>query len=192
MRIKLDAVLICEGKYDKIKLSSIFDTTVIITDGFAIFKDKEKLDLIKKLSFNKKIVIITDGDSAGFKIRNYIKNYLKSDNVYNVLIPDIYGKEKRKVNSSKEGKVGVEGISKDILIKLITNLNLDKTKDYKKILINKTDLYNIGLSGRENSTIKRKKLLYELNLPERTAPNTLLEILNILYTKEEFYNYLKL
>lgn len=190
MKQKIDAVIICEGKHDKIKLLSIFDTTIITTDGFAIFKDKEKLNMIKELSLNKKVIIITDGDSAGFKIRNYIKNYVQNDNIIDILIPDIYGKEKRKTRYSKEGKLGVEGLEKDILIKLINNVIDITNNSYKGTKITKIDLLDYGLVGGSNSHIKRKKLLNELNLPERTSTNTLINVVNILYSKEQFLNIL--
>jgi len=192
MKQKINAVIICEGKYDKIKLSSIFDATIITTDGFSIFTDKDKLNMIKSLAENFKIIIITDGDSAGFKIRNYIKNYINSDNVYNVLIPDVYGKEKRKAKFSKEGKLGVEGIDKDILLKLINNIVVDgNTSRNKSNHIDKMLLYDYGFVGTTNSFNKRKELLNKLKLPERTSTKSLVDVANILYSEDEFINILK-
>ena len=114
--IKIKEAVIVEGKYDKIKLSGILDAVIIETDGFGIFKDKEKQKLIRFLAENKGIIIMTDSDSAGFKIRSFIQNITKSENIKNVFMPDIYGKEKRKTEASKEGKLGVEGIKKEIIL----------------------------------------------------------------------------
>ncbi|MDE6725172.1 MAG: toprim domain-containing protein, partial [Ruminiclostridium sp.] len=113
--IKVKQAVIVEGKYDKIKLSSVIDGLIITTDGFSVFKNKEKINLIRKLAENQGIIILTDSDSAGFKIRNYIKGCTQKGNITNIYIPDIFGKEKRKTTPSKEGKLGVEGIPIDVL-----------------------------------------------------------------------------
>ena len=113
--IKVDQIVIVEGKYDKIKLSSIIDGIIIETEGFGIFKDKEKQKLIRKLAEKKGIVILTDSDSAGFVIRNFISSIVPNEFITNVYIPDIFGKAKRKESYSKEGKLGVEGVSAQII-----------------------------------------------------------------------------
>ncbi len=189
--IKLKQAVIVEGKYDKIKLSSIIDSLIITTDGFGVFKNKEKAALIKELAEKQGIIILTDSDSAGFKIRSYIKNITQNGKIINVYIPDIFGKEKRKVSPSKEGKLGVEGIPKDILTDAFKKAgvfaeneteNLSKNKDK----ITRIMLYDDGLIGKEGSAEKRKKLLKKLSLPEMLSTNGLLEVLNTMFSLDEY------
>lgn len=188
--IKVSEAVIVEGRYDKIKLSNILDALIIETNGFGIFKDKERLAFIRRLARERGIILITDSDHSGFQIRNYIANGIPKDRIKHIYIPDIYGKEKRKKEPSKEGKLGVEGISDDILIKLF-----DKCGVYCKTVspenrITNYDLYTAGISGTENAGIKRKKLLRSLDLPEFLSVNSLLSYLNTQMTKDEFENYI--
>lgn len=185
--IKIRQAVIVEGKYDKIKLSSFLDAVIIPTEGFGIFKDKEKRELIKLYAKTVGIVIVTDSDSAGFKIRNYVKGFIKDGEVINVYIPDIFGKEKRKLSPSSEGKLGVEGISKDIILKSFEKAGVLYSDSVSKVNeITKMDLYIDGLIGCSNSSILRSKLLFKLNLPERLTTNGMLQALNVMLTKEEY------
>lgn len=200
--IKLKEAIIVEGKYDKIKLSSIVDGLIITTDGFGIFKDKEKRELIKLLAKKRGIIILTDSDSAGFLIRSHIKGFVKEGEIKNVFVPDIFGKEKRKTAPSKEGKLGVEGISREILESAlkkagIANLqgqneeqnqgqNQGQDKQPQQRPVTKTDLFEDGLSGGADSKAKRALLLSQLGLPRRMSTNTLLEAINALYSYEEY------
>lgn len=188
--IKVSEVIIVEGKYDKIKLSKFIDGLIIDVGGFRIFKDKKMLDLIRKLSAKTGILILTDSDSAGFMIRNYIKGSIKEGKVKHAYIPDIYGKEKRKNRPSKEGKLGVEGISEEALAKAIesaTDIELNKD-DSPTLKITKIDLYNDGLSGCLNSQKRRISLLKHLNLPEHLTVNAMIPILNSIMTYSEYKN----
>ena len=185
--IKLKEAIIVEGKYDKIKLSSIVDGLIITTDGFGIFKDKEKRELIKLLAKKRGIIILTDSDSAGFLIRSHIKGFVKEGEIKNVFVPDIFGKEKRKTAPSKEGKLGVEGISREILESALKKAGIVEEKtspNAKKVL--KSDLFEDGISGGADSKAKRTRLLKELGLPERMSANALLETVNALYSFEEY------
>lgn len=186
--LKINEAVIVEGKYDKIRLTSVIDATIIETDGFSIFGDKEKLALIKRLAEIKGILIITDSDLAGFKIRNYLCSAVPSHLIKHAYIPDIFGKEKRKTLPSKEGKLGVEGISGELIIKSLENAGVLATKNEKteKQLITKAHLFEDGLSGTPNSTILRLKLLEYLNLPKRLTSKKLIEVLNIIMTYEEY------
>lgn len=191
--IKLKEAIIVEGKYDKIKLSSIVDGLIITTDGFGIFKDREKRELIKLLAKKRGIIILTDSDSAGFLIRSHIKGFVKEGEIKNIFVPDIFGKEKRKTAPSKEGKLGVEGISREILESAlekagITNLQDEKMQNgqSEQRRVTKTDLYEDGLSGGTDSKAKRALLLSQLGLPQRMNTNTLLEAINALYSYEEY------
>ena len=185
--ISLEQAIIVEGKYDKIKLSSIIDSVIIPTNGFSIFKDKEKREVIRFYAEHKGIIIFTDSDTAGFKIRNYIKSFVKNGNITNVYIPDIFGKEKRKIKPSKEGKLGVEGVSKDIIIEALNKAGVLLTEKSENIdKITNIDLYEDGFSGTPNSSIKRKLLLRKYDLPELLTTKSMLEILNCMISKQEY------
>ncbi len=188
--IKVSEAVIVEGRYDKIKLSNILDALIIETNGFGIFKDKERLAFIRRLARERGIILITDSDHSGFQIRNYIANGIPKDRIKHIYIPDIYGKEKRKKEPSKEGKLGVEGISDDILIKLFEKCGVDCKAVFPENRITNYDLYAAGISGTENAGIKRKKLLRSLDLPEFLSVNSLLSYLNTQMTKDEFENYI--
>lgn len=186
--IHLKQAIIVEGKYDKIKLSSIVDAMIITTEGFSIYKDKEKMALIETLAEKSGIIILTDSDSAGFRIRNHIKNCVKKGEIINIYIPDIFGKEKRKSLPSKEGKLGVEGISKEILLEAFEKAGIFSEVIQRTEIVTKAMLYDYGLIGRDNSSEKRRQLLKALNLPERLSTEGLIDILNSAYTFEEFQN----
>ncbi len=191
--IKLDRPVIVEGKYDIIKLNGIIDSLIIKTDGFGIFKDKEKQALLRRLAREKGIIVLTDSDSAGFLIRNFINSTIPKDKITHVYIPDIFGKEKRKNEKSKEGKLGVEGISEKILLDAFAKAGVlaAESENTERHLITNIDLYEYGLAGRENSSEKRKLLLKKLALPERLSTSSLIKILNTFVTYEEFIETLK-
>lgn len=190
--IKLSQPVIVEGKYDVIKLSNILDALIIKTDGFCIFKDSEKQRLIRRLANEKGIIVLTDSDSAGFVIRNFISSCVPKEKIINVYIPDIFGKEKRKTERSKEGKLGVEGVPESVILEALRKAGVTASiTDEKRRLITNVDLYEYGLSGRENSSRKRKKLLAALSLPERMSTSSLVKILNSFVTYEEFIEKVK-
>ncbi len=185
--IKLDRVIIVEGKYDKIKLSSIFDAAIIATDGFAIFKDKEKMDMIRILAKKKGLLVLTDSDSAGFKIRSYIRGCIPKEQVVHAYIPDLFGKEKRKKEPSKEGKLGVEGVPVQVILDALNKAGVQFSNTELPIRkITKTDLYEAGLSGTSDSRRNRLSFLKFLELPERISSNALLEVLNSMMDYEEY------
>ena len=186
-KIKLSQAVIVEGKYDKIKLSNLIDAFILETNGFGVFKDKKRLKFIKKLADEQGIIILTDSDHAGFMIRNYISSGVPKDKITHVYIPDIFGKEKRKTESSKEGKLGVEGMSSRILIEALQKANLTCEKSVNDDPITKYDFYEIGLSGTPDAKEKRKKLLKQLDLPEFLSTNSLLSCINSIMTRDEFY-----
>ena len=189
--IHIEQAIIVEGKYDKIKLSSLFDAVIIVVNGFGIYKDKEKLLLIKKYAETKGIIILTDSDTSGFKIRNYLKSAVPKDKITNVYIPDIFGKEKRKREPSKEGKLGVEGMEKDILVDAFKKAGVifsDKKPTQK---ITKMDLYDDGFIGGTNSSEKRATLLKLYDLPERLTTNGIIDILNTMTTFEDYKEKVK-
>ena len=186
--IKIDRVVIVEGRYDKIKLSSVIDGIIIETEGFGIFNNKEKQKLIRKLAETKGLLILTDSDSAGFKIRSFIRGIVPAEQTKHAYIPDIFGKEKRKTEPSKEGKLGVEGVKAQVIIDALEKAGVlcEETEKTERREITKLDLYEDGLSGKPDSDALRKKLLKHLDLPERLTSNALVQILNTFLTFEEY------
>ncbi len=198
--IKVKEAIIVEGKYDKIKLKSFIDATIITTNGFRIFKNKKQVEMIKRLSSTNGILILTDSDAAGFMIRNHIKNIAPNGNVKQGYIPDIYGKEKRKEKPSKEGKLGVEGVSQSVIVNAIiksgaTIENMEgniKQENQGAKVISKLDFFEDGLSGGEKSKEKRLEFIKYLNLPEHLSANSLLEVVNNIITYDEYKNIINI
>lgn len=188
-KIKISEAIVVEGKYDQIKLSRLFDTLIIPTNGFDIYKNKNKLNMLKQVAEKNGIIILTDSDSAGFRIRNHIRSCLGDIPVKNAYIPEIEGKEKRKDAPSKEGFLGVEGISDEIIINAI--MSQTQQVEQKGEKITKTDFYELGLTGSADSSQKRAKLCKKLGLPVKISANQLISAINNLYTKEEFYKSLE-
>lgn len=189
--IKIKEAIIVEGKYDKIKLSSILDAVIIVTDGFRIYKDKEKMSLIRHYALTTGIIILTDSDSAGFRIRNYIKGSVKNGKVYNVYSPDVYGKESRKIKPSAEGKLGVEGIKPELLLEAFRKAGVQASDaPPNPDPISHTDLFELGLSGCAGSSELRRELQKSLGLPELLSAKSLVEVLNTMMTKTELIDLL--
>lgn len=185
--IKIKQAVIVEGKYDKIKLSGIIDAPIIQTDGFGIFKDKELQRLIKMLSEKRGILVLTDSDSAGFKIRSFIGSTVNQKDIIHAYIPDIFGKERRKTEPSKEGKLGVEGVSEEVIMQALANAGVlcESTAEPERP-ISKLDLYEHGFTGGADSAAKRAALLKYYRLPERLSANSLVKVLNCITTYEQF------
>ena len=183
--IKLGPVILVEGKYDKIKLSQIFDTTILTTDGFGIFKQKDKVAMLRRLAETHGLLVFTDADGAGLVIRNFLKGAITGGKVYHAFIPDLYGKEKRKAKGSKEGKLGVEGVPDEIIIQAVERSGAMDETPREKGGITKADLYDLCLSGGQGSAEKRKALLKALQLPENLSSNALLDVLNCMTDREE-------
>lgn len=190
--IKIKEAIVVEGKYDKIKLSSIVDAVIIVTNGFRIYKDKEKLAMIRHYANTTGIILLTDSDSAGFRIRSFIKGAVKNGKIYNVYIPDIYGKESRKIKPSAEGKLGVEGIKPKILLDAFEKAGI-RTSDTPPIAdpITKSYLFELGLSGCSRSSELRREIQIKLGLPELLSTNSLIEVLNTIMTKSELTSLVK-
>ncbi len=185
--IHLNQAVVVEGKYDRIKLENIIDATIISTEGFGIFKNKEKRELLRTLSLRNGLIVITDSDSAGNMIRAHVKNICKDGKITNVYIPQILGKEKRKSSPSKEGFLGVEGVAQDIILEALQKSGVTADiADTKRTRTTKLHLYEMGLSGLTESASKRKDLAKFLNLPQNLSANAFLDIINTLFTAEEF------
>ena len=184
--IKLSQAVIVEGKYDKIKLSSVLDTVIIATNGFGIYKDKEKTELIRTLAKSCGIVILTDSDTAGFRIRNHIKGCCKEGQIINVFIPQIKGKEKRKEKPSSEGFLGVEGMDEQVLINALHSAGVIAESSDRTNFLTKADMLDDGLVGGKDSAVMRRRVLKKLGLPSLLSANTMCEVINRLFTIEEY------
>lgn len=188
-KIKLPIPVIVEGRYDKAKLADILDCQIITTNGFGIFNHKEKLALIKRLSQNG-VVVLTDSDGAGSLIRGHLKSALPKDKVYNLYIPKIEGKEKRKKTASKEGTLGVEGMENDLLYNLFSDFaekHITNTASVSAGGITKADFYEVGMTGGDGSTVRRDEMAKYFDLPSGMTPNALLGALNLLTDKNGFF-----
>lgn len=187
--VKIKQAIVVEGKYDQNTLSQLVDTTIFQTRGFGVMHDKALLELLRKAAKTTGLIIFTDSDGAGFVIRNFLKGALPKEGVFHAYIPDIPGKEKRKRAPGKEGLLGVEGMTKEILLSALENAGADLGGEAEKRpgdTITKFDLYTVGLSGRPDSAAKRAAFLEKLRFPAHMSANALLDALNLLYTREEF------
>jgi ribonuclease M5 len=189
-KITIDIPIIVEGKYDVIKLNSIIDGQIIKTDGFGLFKSEETQNYIRQLAHKKGVIVLTDSDGAGLVIRNHLNSILPKEKIIHLYPPQIEGKEKRKNTPSKEGFLGVEGISADTLRQLFTPFESNIQKDKSK-QVSKLDFFEDGLTGSPNSADKRNALKKTLGLPQNISTNALLDTINLLYSYEEYKAFLK-
>ena len=193
---QISEIIIVEGRYDRSAVLNAVDATVFETSGFSVFSDKEKIKLFQRLASKRGLIILTDSDRAGFFIRGRLSGMLDENlNIKHAYIPDVEGREKRKSTFSKDGKLGVEGMDKDVILSALkragatfSNTPGSQIKHTDKPSITMNDLYTAGLSGGENSTKKRRQLLQRLDLPSGLSSRKLLDVLNILYSLDEFIN----
>ena len=186
---RIEEVIVVEGRYDRNMLLQVVDATVVETGGFSVFNDREKLAFLRKLAQKRGLILLTDSDGAGFVIRNYLKGAIPTEQVKQAYIPDIPGKERRKRKAGKEGKLGVEGMTPEILLQALRRGGatfVGEAAPSAAVPITKADLLDRGLIG-PGSSQKRQQLLKNLELPEHLTPNALLETLNLLMSREEFY-----
>ena len=186
---KIREVIVVEGRYDKNALKQVVDATVVETRGFGVFRDGERLALLRRLAAERGLILLTDSDGAGFVIRNFLKGAIPRDQLKQAYIPDVYGKERRKAVPGREGKLGVEGMPPPVLLEALERAGatfLDGGAGASREALTKADLYALGLSGGADSGARRAALLRRLGLPERMTANALLEAVNLLYGREEF------
>lgn len=189
--IKIREAIVVEGRYDKNALAQIVDAPILETSGFGIMKDKAQLSLLRKVADARGLIIFTDSDGAGFVIRNFLKGAIPADRLKHAYIPDIYGKERRKVAPGKEGKLGVEGMRPEVIIDALRKSGATvegETATRTAGNITKQDLVDLGLSGGKDSSEKRKKILQNLQLPEHMSSNAMLQALNLLIDLETLQN----
>jgi len=186
--IKIREAIVVEGRYDRNTLSQIVDAPILETSGFGIMKDKQQLDLLRKVADSRGLIVFTDSDGAGFVIRNYLKGAIPAEQLKHAYIPDIVGKEKRKSVPGKEGKLGVEGMRPEVIIDALRKAGATiegESASRTAGNITKQDFMELGISGGPNSKEKRLKLLRKLDLPEHTSSNALLQAINLLMDIDE-------
>ncbi len=185
--VKIREAIVVEGRYDKNTLAQIVDAPILETAGFGIFKDKKQLQLLRRVAEMRGLIVFTDSDGAGFVIRNYIRSAVPAKYLKHAYIPDIPGKERRKAAPGKEGKLGVEGMTPEIILDALrrAGATMDGQGSDAKNSITRQDLMELGLSGGPNSAEKRLTLLKKLDLPEHMSSNAMLQALNLLLTLDE-------
>lgn len=184
-KVKVNLPIIVEGRYDKSALSGFLDATIITTGGFSIFNDKEKQALLRRVSANG-VILLTDSDGGGKQIRKFLQGILPPDKIHNLFIPKIEGKESRKRHKSAAGTLGVEGMEKDVILRLLTPF-IDGEKVVENTrMITKVDFFADKLTGCDGASENRAWLCRECNLPEDMTPNALLEAMNLLYGYDEY------
>lgn len=188
--VKIRQAIVVEGRYDKNTLSQVVDAPIFQTDGFAIMKDTQQMKLLRRVAEKRGLIVFTDSDGAGFVIRNKLKSCIPAQYLLHAYIPDIYGKERRKSAPGKEGKLGVEGMSPQVITDCL--LRAGATVEGESLTcrqpeITKQDMFDTGLSGGPGSSEKRKTLMKILELPEHMSSNALLQAINLLCTRDEFY-----
>lgn len=188
-KIKLKQAIIVEGKYDKITLSQLVDGVIITTDGFGIYNSEETVKLIRFYAQTCGIIIMTDSDSAGMQIRGKIKGIVNKGSIVNVYIPEIFGKEKRKSKPSKEGKLGVEGMSVEILRNALVNAGVINGDAEIRESVTKTDFITLGLSGSQDSARLRRLLAKSLDLPEKLSSAALRDAVSVMFGRKDFLKY---
>jgi len=194
---RVKEVIVVEGRYDKNTLSQVVDATVVTLNGFSVFNDGEKLALLRRLAEARGLILLTDSDGAGFQIRNYLKGALPKERVKQAYIPDVYGKEKRKRAPGKAGKLGVEGMRPEVLLEALRRCGATFEDGAAALAspaaepVTKADLFSWGLTGGEGSAQRRRALLKRLDLPGHLSANGLLEVLNLLYTREQLEQLLE-
>lgn len=191
--VKIREAIVVEGRYDKNTLSQIVDAPILETSGFGIFKDKQQMALLRRVAEKRGLIVFTDSDGAGFVIRNHLKSAIPGKFLKHAYIPDIPGKEKRKSAPGKEGKLGVEGMSREIILEALrrAGATIEGEEAPPACGITKQDLMELGLSGGPGAGAKRLALLKKLNLPEHMSANALLQALNLLYSLEELTTTVK-
>lgn len=185
--VKIREAVVVEGRYDKNTLSQIVDAPIFQTDGFGIFRDRERMRLLRRAAEKRGLIVFTDSDGAGFVIRNHIKSAIPEKYLKHAYIPDIPGKEKRKSAPGKEGKLGVEGMKPEIILEALrrAGATFDDRQTPAAGGITKQDMMELGLSGGPDSSAKREKLIKALDFPEHMSANALLQALNVLYSLDD-------
>ena len=182
--LRIREAIVVEGRYDKNTLSQLVDTLILETAGFGIFKNEEQMALLRRVAAQRGLIVLTDPDGAGFVIRNRLKGAIPQEQLKHAYVPDILGKERRKAHPGKEGKLGVEGMTKDVLVRVLEpfishgacqeNAKLENAR-----MLTKLDFFTDGLSGGADSSKKREELARALGFPHDMSANALIEAINL-------------
>ncbi len=187
--LRIREAIVVEGRYDKNTLSQLVDTLILETSGFGIFKNEEQMTLLRRVAASRGLIVFTDPDGAGFLIRNRLKSSIPEEHLKHAYVPDVFGKERRKTQAGKEGKLGVEGMSPQVLIQALRRAGAtfleENEAEQKTVRLTKADLMAMGLAGGAGSELRRKALLRALDLPEHMSANALLQVLNTCCTQVE-------
>lgn len=191
--VRIKEAIVVEGRYDKNTLSQIVDAPILETSGFGIFKDKQQMALLRRVAQSRGLIVFTDGDGAGLVIRNHIKCAIPAQYLKHAYTPDIFGKERRKAAPGKEGKLGVEGMTPEVIVEALrrAGATFEDSAQPTRGAITKQDMASLGLSGGKDAAAKRLALQKKLDLPERMSANALLQALNLLYTLDELTQTVK-
>ena len=191
--VRIQEAILVEGRYDKNTLSQIVDAPIFETAGFGIFKDKAKMALLRRVARSRGLIVFTDSDGAGFVIRNHIKSAIPAEFLKHAYTPDIMGKERRKARPGKEGKLGVEGMTREIILEALrrAGATFEEGVTQRGSQITKQDMVTLGLSGGTNSSAMRQALIRKLDFPSHMNANALLQALNLLYSLEELADIVK-
>lgn len=187
--LRIREAIVVEGRYDKNTLSQLVDTLILETAGFGIFKNEEQMALLRRVAAKRGLIVFTDPDGAGFLVRNRLKSAIPNEQLKHAYVPDVFGKERRKARAGKEGKLGVEGMSPEVLLQALRRAGatvLDENEaEQKTVQLSKADLMELGLAGGVGSELRRKALLRALELPEHMSANGLLQVINTCCTQKE-------
>ncbi|MBQ6832606.1 MAG: DUF4093 domain-containing protein [Oscillospiraceae bacterium] len=191
--VKIRQAIVVEGRYDKNTLSQIVDAPIFETSGFGIMRDRAQMALLRRVAQERGLIVFTDSDGAGFVIRNHLKSAIQPEYLLHAYIPDVYGKEKRKSAPGKEGKLGVEGMTREVILECLRRAGavFEDGETVEATQITKQDLMDLGLSGGPDSSLLRKKLLKKLDFPEHMSCNAMLQALNMLYTLPQLQQIMK-
>ena len=191
--VKIKEAIVVEGRYDKNTISQVVDAPIFQTNGFGLRNDKSLIRLLRRVAEERGLIVLTDSDSGGFLIRNFLKSSIDPQYLKHAYIPDVYGKERRKSSPGKEGKLGVEGMTPEVLLACLERAGATIEGQERSSFgqITKQDLMEWGLSGGSNSSQRRLALLKRLNLPERMTANAMLQAVNLLYTRDELVKILE-
>lgn len=190
--VKVREVLVVEGKYDKIRLSSLVDALIVETNGFGIFRDAEQMALLRRLAAERGLIVLTDSDSAGFVIRDHLSGSIPAAQIKHAYVPEVVGKERRKAQPSKEGLLGVEGLNSEVLLAALRRTGATLEEDGETAApagdaaVTKAQFYADGFTGCPDSAQRRRRLLVQLGLPQKLSANRLLAVINATMTAEEY------
>lgn len=185
--VNIRECIVVEGRYDKNTLAQIVNAPIVETSGFGIFKDKDQQHLLRQIAAKRGLIVFTDSDGAGFVIRNFLKGLIPASQLKHAYIPDISGKERRKASSGKEGLLGVEGMTPEIILQALrrSGATIEGESELQSGAITKQDFMALGLSGGAGSSEKRARLMAKLGFPKHMSSNALLQAVNLLYTLPE-------